>query len=34
MPESSFKYSISSLIDSVGFIDYEEPVSIFLTMFC
>ncbi|MVX67298.1 DUF4362 domain-containing protein [Clostridium chromiireducens] len=29
MPESSFKYSISSLIDSVGFIDYEEPVSIF-----
>lgn len=29
MPESSFKYSVSSLIDSVGFIDYEEPVSIF-----
>lgn len=29
MSEPMFKYSISSSIDSVGFIDYEEPVSIF-----
>ncbi len=32
MSEPMFKYSISSIINSVGIIDYEKPILIFLIM--